>query len=273
MDDVRLHALAPELETLATEPFYQPTGDEVSLFEAAWRRKLPVLLKGPTGCGKTRFVEYMAWRLSRPLVTVACHDDLSTADLVGRYLLLGDETVWLDGPLTAAVRAGAICYLDEIVEARKDTTVAIHPLADTRRVLPVEKRGELVHAADGFMLVVSYNPGYQSVLKELKQSTRQRFVAIDFDYPPADVEAGIVTRETGIDAATAALLVRVAQLTRNLKGQGLDEGASTRLLVHAGHLIADGIAPRIACTAAIARALGDDAEMATSIDDLISAVF
>jgi nitric oxide reductase NorQ protein len=215
----------------------------------------------------------MAWKLARPLVTVACHDDLSTADLVGRYLLVGEETVWLDGPLTAAVRAGAICYLDEIVEARKDTTVVIHPLADTRRALPVEKRGELVHAADGFMLVVSYNPGYQSVLKELKQSTRQRFVAIDFDYPSASAEAEIVVRETGVAVDIAARLVRVAELTRNLKGQGLDEGASTRLLVHAGHLIADGVAEREACLAAIARALGDDAEMATAIDDLIRAVF
>ena len=267
------HALALKLETPATEPWYQTTGDEVPLFEAAWRRKLPVLLKGPTGCGKTRFVEYMAWKLRRPLVTVACHDDLTTADLVGRYLIVGDETVWLDGPLTAAVRAGAICYLDEIVEARKDTTVIIHPLADTRRVLPVEKRGEVVHAAEGFMLVVSYNPGYQSVLKELKQSTRQRFVAIDFDYPAPDVEAAIVSRETGVDTDTAARLVRVAELTRNLKGQGLDEGASTRLLVHAGHLIADGVPAVKACTAAIARALGDDPEMSQSIDDLIRAVF
>jgi nitric oxide reductase NorQ protein len=265
--------LSPQLATIDAEPYYQPAGDEVALFEAAWRRKLPVLLKGPTGCGKTRFVEYMAWKLARPLVTVACHDDLSTADLVGRYLLIGEETVWLDGPLTAAARAGAICYLDEVVEARKDTTVAIHPLADTRRLLPVEKRGELVHAAEGFMLVVSYNPGYQSVLKELKQSTRQRFVAVDFDYPAAALEAGIVARETGVDMDTATRLVRVAELTRNLKGQGLDEGASTRLLVHAGHLIRDGVAARTACMAAIARALGDDAEMAASIDDLIRAVF
>ncbi len=261
------------LETPLDEPHYQPTGDEATLFESAWRRRLPVLLKGPTGCGKTRFVEYMAWKLKRPLVTVACHDDLTTADLVGRYLLAGDETVWLDGPLTAAVRAGAICYLDEIVEARKDTTVVIHPLADTRRTLPVEKRGEVVHAAEGFMLVVSYNPGYQSVLKELKQSTRQRFVAIDFDYPGPEIEAAIVARETGVDAETAARLVRVAELTRNLKGQGLDEGASTRLLVHAGHLIADGIPAASACTAAIAQALGDDPDMAESIDDLIRAVF
>jgi len=266
-------SISPQLAGIADEPYYHAGGDEVALFEAAHRRKLPVLLKGPTGCGKTRFVEYMAWKLARPLVTVACHDDLATADLVGRYLLIGDETVWLDGPLTAAARAGAICYLDEIVEARKDTTVAIHPLADTRRVLPVEKHGELVPAADGFMLVVSYNPGYQSVLKELKQSTRQRFVAIDFDYPPAAIEAEIVARETGVDAATAARLVRVAEMTRNLKGQGLDEGASTRLLVHAGHLMREGVAARAACGAAIGRALGDDAEMAASIDDLIAAVF
>jgi nitric oxide reductase NorQ protein len=267
------HTLAPQLETIAEEPYYRASGNEVALFEAAWSRKLPALLKGPTGCGKTRFVEYMAWKLKRPLVTVACHDDLSTADLVGRYLLVGDETVWLDGPLTAAVRAGAICYLDEIVEARKDTTVVIHPLADTRRALPVEKRGEFVHAADGFMLVVSYNPGYQSVLKELKPSTRQRFVAIDFDYPTADAEAEIVARETGVATEVAARLVRVAELTRNLKGQGLDEGASTRLLVHAGHLIAAGVPEREACVAAVARALGDDAEMAGAIDDLVRAVF
>jgi len=269
----KLHALETELESFASEPFYQATGGEVALFEAAAGKRLPVLLKGPTGCGKTRFVEYMAWKLARPLVTVACHDDLTSADLVGRYLLAGEETVWLDGPLTAAVRAGAICYLDEVVEARKDTTVVIHPLTDTRRVLPVEKRGELVRAPDDFMLVVSYNPGYQSVLKELKQSTRQRFVAIDFDYPSADLEANIVARETGIDAATAAQLVKVAGLTRNLKGQGLDEGASTRLLVHAGHLIAAGLAPRVACEAAIGRALSDDAEIVASVDDLISAVF
>ncbi|MGE5467539.1 MAG: CbbQ/NirQ/NorQ/GpvN family protein [Ignavibacteria bacterium] len=265
--------LAPQLESIAEEPYYRPSAAEVALFEAAWRRKLPALLKGPTGCGKTRFVEYMAWKLKRPLVTVACHDDLSTADLVGRYLLAGDETVWLDGPLTAAVRAGAICYLDEIVEARKDTTVVIHPLADTRRALTVEKRGELVHAAEGFMLVVSYNPGYQSVLKELKPSTRQRFVAIDFDYPPPEAEAEIVARETGVAVDIAARLVRVAELTRNLKGQGLDEGASTRLLVHAGHLIAAGIPEQEACVAAVARALGDDAEMAAAIDDLVRAVF
>ncbi len=273
MNRPHLHALAPELETFAAEPYYQPVGRELELFTAAADKKLPVLLKGPTGCGKTRFVEYMAWKLGRPLVTVACHDDLTSADLVGRYLLAGEETVWLDGPLTAAVRAGAICYLDEVVEARKDTTVVIHPLTDTRRVLPVEKRGELVRAPSDFMLVVSYNPGYQSVLKELKQSTRQRFIALDFDYPPAELEAAIVARETGIDAALAAQLVKLAGLTRNLKGQGLDEGASTRLLVHAGHLIASGVAPRDACAAAIGRALSDDADSVAAVDDLIRAVF
>jgi nitric oxide reductase NorQ protein len=273
MTQPELHALVPELETFDSEPYYQVIGNELELFSAAARKKLPVLLKGPTGCGKTRFVEYMAWTLGRPLVTVACHDDLTSADLVGRYLLAGEETVWLDGPLTAAVRAGAICYLDEVVEARKDTTVVIHPLTDTRRVLPVEKRGELVRAPDDFLLVVSYNPGYQSVLKELKQSTRQRFVALDFSYPPPELEAGIVARETGIGLAVATQLVQVAGLTRNLKGQGLDEGASTRLLVHAGHLIAAGVAPRLACEAAIGRALSDDDEAVASVDDLIRAVF
>ncbi len=267
------HALAPQLETLADEPFYRPSGNEVALFEAAWRRKLPALLKGPTGCGKTRFVEYMAWKLQRPLVTVACHDDLSTADLVGRYLLMGDETVWLDGPLTAAVRAGAICYLDEIVEARKEATVVIHPLADTRRALPVEKRGELVHAAEGFMLVVSYNPGYQSVLKDLKQSTRQRFVALEFDYPELDLEWRIVAKESGIEAVLAEKLVKFARMTRNLKGSGLEEGASTRLLVHAGKLIASGVTPVVACESAIAQALTDDAEMIAAVNELSSSLF
>ena len=195
--------LSPQLATVGDEPYYQPVGEEVALFETAYRRRLPVLLKGPTGCGKTRFVEYMAWRLKRPLVTVACHDDLTTADLVGRYLIVGEQTVWMDGPLTAAVRAGAICYLDEIVEARKDTTVVIHPLTDSRRVLAVDKRGELVPAPDDFMLVISYNPGYQSVLKEIKPSTRQRFVALEFDYPSAEVETGIVATEGGVDAAFA----------------------------------------------------------------------
>ena len=273
MNRPHLHALAPELETFAAEPYYQPVGRELELFTAAATKKLPVLLKGPTGCGKTRFVEYMAWKLGRPLVTVACHDDLTSADLVGRYLLAGEETVWVDGPLTAAARAGALCYLDEIVEARKDTTVVIHPLADARRLLAVDKRGELVAAPDDFMLVVSYNPGYQSVLKEIKPSTRQRFVALDFDYPEAAVEAGIVATEGGVDAETARRLVKLAELTRNLKGAGLDEGASTRLLVHAAQLIADGVQPATACTAAVARALTDDPEMTGSLDDLVRAVF
>jgi len=265
--------IAPTLARIESEPYYQPVRDEVALFESAHRRRLPVLLKGPTGCGKTRFVEYMAWRLKRPLVTVACHDDLTTADLVGRYLIVGNETVWVDGPLAAAVRAGALCYLDEVVEARKDTTVVIHPLADNRRMLAIDKRGELLAAPDDFMLVISYNPGYQSVLKEIKPSTRQRFVALEFDYPEAAVEAGIVATEGGVDADTARRLVKLAELTRNLKGAGLDEGASTRLLVHAAQLIADGVAPAAACTAAIALALSDDPEMTGTLDDLVRAVF
>jgi nitric oxide reductase NorQ protein len=255
------------------EPYYVRHGSEVAVFEAASAARLPVLLKGPTGCGKTRFVEHMAYRLRRPLITVACHEDLFASDLVGRYLLRQEETAWMDGPLTLAVRSGAICYLDEVVEARKDTMVVIHPLADSRRVLPIEKRGELIHADDGFMLVVSYNPGYQSVLKELKQSTRQRFVALDFDYPAPEMEADIVAHETGIARDTAAKLVKFAGMTRNLKGSGLDEGASTRLLVHAGTLIVAGIEPAVACRAAISQAMTDDAEMLSAVQELFSSVF
>jgi len=255
------------------EPFYQPVGEEIAIFEAAWKQKLPVLLKGPTGCGKTRFMEYMAWRLQRPLITVSCHDDLTASDLVGRYLISGGETIWVDGPLARAVRTGAICYLDEIVEARKDTMVVIHPLADDRRVLPMEKRGELLHASDEFCLAVSYNPGYQSVLKDLKQSTRQRFVALEFDYPDAAREASIVARETGIELAPAEKLVKFAHMTRNLKGSGLEEGASTRLLVHAARLMHDGISPVSACRCAIAQALTDDPDMLTAIDELSSSLF
>ena len=265
--------LSPELARVAAEPYYQPVGDEAALFEAAYRKRLPVLLKGPTGCGKTRFVEYMAWKLQRPLVTVACHDDLTTADLVGRYLIVGEQTVWMDGPLTAAVRAGAICYLDEIVEARKDTTVVIHPLTDSRRVLAVDKRGERVPAPDDFMLVISYNPGYQSVLKEIKPSTRQRFVALEFGYPAAELEAQIVASEGGVDPDLARKLVKLGELTRNLKGQGLDEGASTRLLVHAAQLVSAGRTPVEAATAAVARALTDDPDMTGTLDDLVRAVF
>jgi nitric oxide reductase NorQ protein len=273
--DVRadVHTLATPLVRLDSEPYYHATGDELAVFEAAATSCLPVMLKGPTGCGKTRFVEHMAWRLKRPLVTVACHDDLTTSDLVGRYLIVGDETVWMDGPLTAAVRAGAICYLDEIVEARKDTTVVIHPLTDSRRALPVEKHGEYIEAPPDFMLVISYNPGYQSVLKEMKPSTRQRFVALDFDYPEAAVEASIVAHEGGVDADTAKKLVKLGGLTRKLKGAGLDEGAGTRLLVHAAQLIARGMAPTIACTAAIARPLADETDTRDALDDLIRAVF
>lgn len=255
------------------EPYYEPTGDEVEIFEAAYRHKLPLLLKGPTGCGKTRFMEYMAWRLKRPLITVSCHDDLTASDLVGRYLVRGGETIWIDGPLARAVRVGAICYLDEIVEARKDTMVVIHPLGDDRRVLPIEKLGVQLPAPDAFCLAVSYNPGYQSVLKDLKQSTRQRFVALDFDYPSPDLEARIVAKESGIPRETADKLVKFAHMTRNLKGSGLDEGASTRLLVHAGKLIAAGIPPVNACRSAIARAVSDDAEILAAVQELSSSVF
>jgi len=267
------HALAPQLIQITEEPYYRPAGDEVAVFDAAARTCLPVLLKGPTGCGKTRFVEHMAWRLKRPLITVSCHDDLTTSDLVGRYLIVGDETVWMDGPLTAAVRAGAICYLDEVVEARKDTTVVIHPLTDSRRALPVEKRGEYIVAPPDFMLVISYNPGYQSVMKEIKPSTRQRFVALDFDYPEAAAEIEIVASEGGVDADMARRLVKLGEMTRKLKGAGLDEGAGTRLLVHAARLIGAGMTPSTACTAAIARALSDETDMAKSLDDLIRTVF
>jgi nitric oxide reductase NorQ protein len=218
-------------------------------------------------------MEYMAWRLKRPLLTVSCHDDLTAADLIGRYLITNNETVWVDGPLAHAVRCGGICYLDEIVEARKDTTVVIHPLADDRRILPMEKHGELLHAPKEFLLAMSYNPGYQSVLKELKQSTRQRFVAIEFNYPSAALEKKIIIAETGIEPAVADQLIRLAEMTRNLKGNGLDEGASTRLLVHAGKLIAKGIPARAACTGAIAAALTDDPDMLRAVNELANSLF
>ncbi len=266
-------ATATQARSIGEQPYYQPFGDEVAVFEAAWRNRLPVLLKGPTGCGKSRFVEFMAWKLNQPLITVACHDDLTSADLVGRYLIRGGDTVWQDGPLTQAVRQGCICYLDEVVEARKDTTVVIHPLCDDRRLLPIEKRGELLAAPPEFCLVVSYNPGYQSVLKDLKQSTRQRFVALEFDYPEADREARIIVTETGIAPEAARQLVRFGQMTRNLKGSGLDEGASTRLLVHAARLIGDGIAPNTACRVAIAEALTDDRELHATLAELSGSVF
>ena len=262
-----------ELFLIDAEPFYQPISNEIAIFESAYHNRLPVLLKGPTGCGKTRFMEYMAWRLKRPLITVSCHDDLTSSDLVGRYLIKGGETSWIDGPLTQAVRDGAICYLDEIVEARKDTMVVIHPRADDRRILPIEKKGELVRAHPHFMMTVSYNPGYQSVLKDLKQSTRQRFVALEFNYPEAAVEQTIIEKESGIDANTASGLVKFAHMTRNLKGSGLDEGASTRLLVHAAKLINSGISPADACHSCIAQALTDDPEMLVAISELSSSIF
>ena len=255
---------------MVAAPWYLPVGDEVEVFEAAYRARLPVLLKGPTGCGKTRFIEHMAWRLAGvPLVTVACHEDLTATDLVGRYLLSADSTVWMDGPLTRAVRTGAICYLDEVVEARKDTTVVIHPLTDHRRVLPIEKTGELVEAHPDFLLVVSYNPGYQSSLKDLKPSTRQRFVSLEFGYPAIEVEATIVAHESGVDAALATRLATIGDKVRSLREHGLDEGVSTRLLVYTGQLIAGGIAPRRACDIAITRAISDDTEVQQAVADIV----
>jgi nitric oxide reductase NorQ protein len=258
---------------ITSEPYYEPVGNEISIFESAYQNQLPVLLKGPTGCGKTRFMEHMSWRLKRPLITVSCHDDLTASDLVGRYLISGSETVWIDGPLARAVRAGAICYLDEIVEARKDTTVVIHPLCDDRRVLPIEKVGELLEAPDDFCMAISYNPGYQSILKDLKQSTRQRFVALEFDYPSEELEQKIIENETSVDSITSAMLVKFAHMTRNLKGNGLDEGASTRLLVHAAKLISSGVDPVAACNSAISEAITDDPEMLQAVNELSSSLF
>jgi nitric oxide reductase NorQ protein len=263
-------------------PFYLPVGDEVELFRAAWEARLPVLLKGPTGCGKTRFIEHMAHVLPRRgangrggerLVTVACHEDLTGSDLVGRYLIKGDETVWIDGPLTRAVRHGAVCYLDEIVEARKDTVVLIHPLTDHRRILPIDKTGEILEAHDDFLLVLSFNPGYQSVLKDLKHSTRQRFVAIDFGYPARDLEARIIAHESGVDARQALRLATLGEKVRHLAAGGCGEGVSTRLLVYAGQLIRLGIAPGRACTVAVSHALSDDVESQRAIDDVVGAIF
>jgi len=250
-------------------PYYRPTGNEEAVFKAAFRQGLSVLLKGPTGCGKTRFVEAMAHDLGRPLITVACHDDLTTADLVGRYLLRGDETVWVDGPLTRAVREGGLCYLDEVVEARQDTTVVLHPLADHRRQLPIERLGVTLDAAPGFGLVVSYNPGYQSVLKDLKDSTRQRMVAIDFSYPSPDIEEGLVVHESGVDRSTAAELVRFGQAIRKLETGGLREVASTRVLIAAAQLVVEGLTMREAARAAIAGPLTDDAGVSRGLNEMI----
>lgn len=256
-----------------TEPYYQEQGNELAIAMAAYQHRIPLLLKGPTGSGKSRFMQFLAWKLGRPLITVSCHDDLSTSDLVGRYLIRGGETVWLDGPLTLAVRHGGICYLDEIVEARKDTTVVIHPLADDRRELPIEKRGEILTAPPQFMLALSYNPGYQSVIKDLKPSTRQRFVALELAYPSPDLEAQIVQHEAGIDRQEAARLVHLAEMTRSLQDAGLQEGAGTRLLIHAATLIKSGIPPRQACKVTISETLSDDHELVAAIDEMISSLY
>ena len=258
---------------ITEEPFYQAQEDEVELYEAAYQERLPVMVKGPTGCGKSRFIEYMAHKLGRPLITVACNEDMTASDLVGRYLLDADGTRWVDGPLTIAARIGAICYLDEVVEARQDTTVVIHPLTDHRRQLPLDKKGEVVNAHEDFQLVISYNPGYQSLMKDLKQSTKQRFSALDFDYPADDVEAEIVAKESGIDAESAAKLVKIGHAARNLKGHGLDEGISTRLLVYAAQLINRGIAPTKACRMALVRPITDDADIRATLDHAIDTVF
>ena len=272
------------------EPFYLPVADEVELFEVAYSQQMPILLKGPTGTGKTRFVEYMCYRLGKPLtkitkksqptsttsiplMTIACHEDLTACDLVGRYLVQGDETKWMDGPLARAVKVGAICYLDEVVEARKDTTVLIHPLTDHRRYLPIDKRGEVIEAHKDFLMVISYNPGYQSALKDLKHSTRQRFIAMEFDYPPKDLEAEIIAHESGVDSVVAESLATFGEKVRNLKGSGLLEGVSTRLLVYAGRLIARGIPPRRACQVAVVWSITDDAEAQQSIQEVASSLF
>jgi nitric oxide reductase NorQ protein len=261
-----------EQQRLSTVPFYAEQAQEAALFEHAWRQRLPLLIKGPTGCGKTRFVEHMAARLGRPLITVSCHDDLSAADLVGRHLIGAEGTVWADGPLARAVRSGAICYLDEVVEARKDTTVVLHPLADDRRVLPIERTGEQLLAAPEFMLVISYNPGYQNLLKNLKPSTRQRFIALTFDYPAPEVERVIVQTESGVDGAQAEALVRLAQALRRLTDHDLEETASTRLLVMAARLVQSGVPLQAACRAAIVDALTDDAETAAALNEVVLAV-
>jgi nitric oxide reductase NorQ protein len=256
---------------ISSEPYYRATGDEIALFDAAYRHRLPVMLKGPTGCGKTRFMEHMAWRLRRPLVTVAAHEDMTAADLAGRYLLAPEGTVWHDGPLTLAVRQGAICYLDEIVEARQDTTVVIHPLTDARRMLPLDKKNELVAAHPDFQLTICYNPGYQSAVKDLKESTKQRFVAVEFRYPPASVEAEIVAREAKAEPTLAATLVDIGERSRNLRGRGLDEGASTRMLIHTARLVGGGIPLTRAVQSGIVLPITDDQDVREALTEAISA--
>ena len=292
-DEPSFKEFAIEEFLVRSEPYYRAVGDELELFEAAYEQHIPVLLKGPTGCGKTRFVEYMAWKLGRPittirndaaqemregevrvpLVTIACHEDLTASDLVGRYLLDANGTRWIDGPMTRAVKAGAILYLDEVVEARKDTTVLIHPLTDHRRILPVEKTGNIIEADDRFLLCISYNPHYQSALKDLKHSTRQRFISIEFDYPPVDVEAEIVAKESGCNDEQAHALARLGEKIRNLREHGLAEGASTRLLIYAGRLMQQGIPARRACQVAIVWTLTDEQELQRSIEEVVYSIF
>ena len=255
------------------QPYYRPVADEVSLYEAAYSVRMPMMLKGPTGCGKSRFVEYMAWKLGRSLITVACNEDMTASDLVGRFLLDASGTRWQDGPLAVAARHGAICYLDEVVEARQDTTVVIHPLTDNRRVLPLEKKGELIKAHPDFQLVISYNPGYQSLMKDLKQSTKQRFGALDFNYPAHDVETEIVAHETGVSPEVAGKLVSIAERARNLKGHGLDEGISTRMLIYAGSLITSGVEPMAACHMTLVCPITDDPDMRDALDAAVSTFF
>lgn len=254
------------------EPYYIPIKDEVELFKIAYENKLPLLLKGPTGCGKTRFLSHMAYKISAPLITIACHEDLTTSDLVGRYLLDGGTTRWQDGPLTLAVRYGGICYLDEVVEARKDTTVVIHPLTDDRRILPLEKRGQILEASDNFMLTVSYNPGYQTVLKDLKQSTKQRFITITFDFPSASLEEDIVVHESGVGRKEASDLRKIAEKFRGMKNRGLDEEVSTRLLIYAGVLIRNGVEQRRACSAAMIDPITDDYEIRKTLEEIVSSI-
>ena len=292
-DEPSYKEFAIEEFLVRSEPYYRAIGDELELFEAAYEQHIPVLLKGPTGCGKTRFVEYMAWKLGRPitairnqaaqdmregevrvpLVTIACHEDLTASDLVGRYLLDANGTRWIDGPMTRAVKAGAILYLDEVVEARKDTTVLIHPLTDHRRILPVEKTGNIIEADDRFLLCISYNPHYQSALKDLKHSTRQRFISIEFDYPPVDIESEIVAKESGCNDEQAHSLARLGEKIRNLREHGLAEGASTRLLIYAGRLMRQGIPARRACQVAIVWTLTDEQELQRSIEEVVYSIF
>ncbi|MCP5244337.1 MAG: CbbQ/NirQ/NorQ/GpvN family protein [Burkholderiales bacterium] len=258
---------------IKSEPYYRVVADEIELYDAAYSVRMPIMLKGPTGCGKTRFVEYMAWKLGKPLITVACNEDMTASDLIGRYLLDANGTHWQDGPLAAAARYGAICYLDEVVEARQDTIVSIHTLTDARRMLSLEKKGEVIEAHSDFQLVISYNPGYQSLMKDLKQSTKQRFGALDFDYPEHDIEAEIVAHESGVSLDTAKNLVHIAERARNLKGHGLDEGLSTRMLIYAGSLISKGVQPLAACRVALVRPITDDADMRDALDSAVTTYF